>query len=151
MSQGMSIPVRRGKDVKAERGTTLRCRGWRQEAILRLLENNLENAEAPENLVIYMSIARAARDWNSFDRIVGALQTMREDQTLIMQSGKPIGLFPGQATTPLVIMANGNLVGDWSGEESRRKLDDMGLTVYPRHDGRSVAVYRQPGNPAGHL
>src|SRR6201999_4118166 len=84
MSQGISIPIRRGKEVKAERGTALRCQGWRQEAILRLLENNLENAEAPEDLVIYMSVARAARDWNSFDRIVGALQTMREDQTLIM-------------------------------------------------------------------
>jgi urocanate hydratase len=143
MSQGISIPLRRGKDVKAERGTTLRCKGWRQEAILRLLENNLENAEAPENLVIYMSIARAARDWNSFDRIIGALQTMREDQTLIMQSGKPIGLFPGQATTPLVIMANGNLVGDWSGEESRRKLDDMGLTVYP---GMTAAAWQYIGS-----
>ncbi|HUN97578.1 MAG TPA: urocanate hydratase [Bradyrhizobium sp.] len=142
-NQGMSIPVRRGKEVRAERGTALRCRGWRQEAILRLLENNLENAEAPDNLVIYMSIARAARDWNSFDRIVGALQTMREDQTLIMQSGRPIGLFPGQATTPLVIMANGNLVGDWSGEESRRKLDDMGLTVYP---GMTAAAWQYIGS-----
>ena len=139
----MTIPVRRGKEVKAERGTVLRCRGWRQEAILRLLENNLENAEAPDNLVIYMSIARAARDWNSFDRIVGALQTMREDQTLIMQSGKPIGLFPGQTTTPLVIMANGNLVGDWSGEESRRKLDDMGLTIYP---GMTAAAWQYIGS-----
>jgi urocanate hydratase len=143
LSQGTSIPVRRGKEVKAERGTTLRCKGWRQEAILRLLENNIENAEAPDNLVIYMSIARAARDWNSFDRIVGALQSMREDQTLIMQSGKPIGLFPGQATTPLVIMANGNLVGDWSGEESRRKLDDMGLTVYP---GMTAAAWQYIGS-----
>jgi urocanate hydratase len=143
MNQGISIPVRRGKEVKAERGAALRCKGWRQETILRLLENNLENAEAPDNLVIYMSIARAARDWNSFDRIVGALQTMREDQTLIMQSGKPIGLFPGQATTPLVIMANGNLVGDWSGEESRRKLDDMGLTVYP---GMTAAAWQYIGS-----
>jgi urocanate hydratase len=127
----MPIPVRRGSEVRAERGTTLRCKGWRQEAILRLLENNLENAEDPDNLVIYMSIARAARDWNSFDRIVAALATMREDQTLVVQSGKPIGVFPGQATTPLVIMANGNIVGEWSQEESRRKLDDMGLTIMP--------------------
>jgi urocanate hydratase len=139
----MNIPVRRGKDVKAGRGTELRCKGWRQEAILRMLENNLENAEAPDNLVIYMSIARAARDWDSFDRIVATLATMREDQTLIMQSGKPIGVFPGQATTPLVIMANGNLVGDWSGEESRRKLDDMGLTVYP---GMTAAAWQYIGS-----
>ena len=127
----MTIPVRRGHEVKAARGPGLRCKGWRQEAILRLLENNLENAEDPDNLVIYMSIARAARDWNSFDRIVATLSTMREDQTFVVQSGKPIGVFPGQSTTPLVIMANGNIVGEWSNEESRRKLDDKGLTIMP--------------------
>jgi urocanate hydratase len=127
----MSIPIRRGREVTAARGTALRCKGWRQEAILRLLENNLENAEDPDNLVIYMSIARAARDWKSFDRIVATLADMREDQTLVVQSGKPIGVFPGQATTPLVIMANGNIVGEWSREENRRHLDDMGLTIMP--------------------
>jgi len=127
----MSIPIRRGREVTAARGTVLRCKGWRQEAILRLLENNLENAEDPDNLVIYMSIARAARDWKSFDRIVATLADMREDQTLVVQSGKPIGVFPGQATTPLVIMANGNIVGEWSREENRRRLDDMGLTIMP--------------------
>jgi urocanate hydratase len=139
----MNIPVRRGKEVRAERGATLRCKGWRQEAILRLLENNIENAEDPDNLVIYMSIARAARDWKSFDRIVAALTMMREDQTLIMQSGKPIGLFPGQTTTPLVIMANGNIVGEWSQEESRRKLDDMGLTIMP---GMTAAAWQYIGS-----
>jgi urocanate hydratase len=127
----MNIPVRRGREVTAERGTTLRCKGWRQEAILRLLENNLENAEDPDNLVIYMSIARAARDWTSFDRIVATLATMRDDQTLVVQSGKPIGVFPGQSTTPLVIMANGNIVGEWSREDNRRRLDDAGLTIMP--------------------
>ncbi|MFZ0840659.1 MAG: urocanate hydratase, partial [Xanthobacteraceae bacterium] len=127
----MNIPVRRGREVTAGRGTTLRCKGWRQEAILRLLENNLENAEDPDNLVIYMSIARAARDWNAFDRIVATLTSMRDDQTFVVQSGKPIGVFPGQATTPLVIMANGNIVGEWSREENRRRLDDMGLTIMP--------------------
>ena len=139
----MSIPVRRGREVMAARGTALRCKGWRQETILRMLENNLENAEDPDNLIIYMSVARAARDWNSFDRIVAALTTMREDQTLVMQSGKPVGLFPGQTTTPLVIMANGNLVGDWTDEETRRKLDDMGLTVYP---GMTAAAWQYIGS-----
>jgi urocanate hydratase len=139
----MNIPIRRGKDVKAGRGTTLRCKGWRQEAILRLLENNLENAEDPENLVIYMSIARAARDWKSFDRIVATLASMREDQTLVVQSGKPIGVFPGQTTTPLVIMANGNLVGGWSDEDTRRKLEDMGLTITP---GMTAAAWQYIGS-----
>jgi urocanate hydratase len=127
----MNVPIRRGREVRAGRGPALRCQGWRQEAILRLLENNIENAEDPDNLVIYMSIARAARDWESFDRIVAALTTLREDQTLVMQSGKPVGIFPGQATTPLVVMANGNIVGEWSREESRRRLDAMGLTIMP--------------------
>ncbi|WP_426435374.1 urocanate hydratase [Bradyrhizobium genosp. P] len=139
----MNIPVRRGKDVKAGRGTELRCKGWRQEAILRMLENNLENGEAPDDLVIYMSVARAARDWKSFDRIVATLSTMREDQTLVMQSGKPIGVFPGQATTPLVIMANGTLVGGWSDEDHVRKFHDMGLTIYP---GMTAAAWQYIGS-----
>ena len=147
----MTIPVRRGREVRAARGTELRCRGWRQEAILRLLENNLENAEDPDNLVIYMSIARAARNWESFDRIVAALATMREDQTLVMQSGKPIGIFPGQATTPLVIMANGNIVGEWTAEESRRRLDDMGLTIMPGMTAAAWQYIGSPGNPARDL
>ena len=139
----MNIPVRRGREVTAARGPDLRCKGWRQETILRMLENNLENAEDPDNLIIYMSVARAARDWKSFDRIVAALTSMREDQTLVMQSGKPVGLFPGQTTTPLVVMANGNLVGDWTDEETRRKLDDMGLTVYP---GMTAAAWQYIGS-----
>jgi urocanate hydratase len=139
----MNIPVRRGKEVTAGRGTTLRCKGWRQEAILRMLENNLENAEDPENLVIYMSVARAARDWKSFDRIVATLLNLEEDQTFVMQSGKPIGVFAGQTTTPLVIMANGNIVGGWSDDENRRKLDALGLTVHP---GMTAAAWQYIGS-----
>src|SRR5947209_20118990 len=110
----MTIPLRRGRAVTAGRGLDLRCRGWRQETILRLLENNLENAEDPENLVIYMSIARAARDWQSFDRIIATLTSLREDPTLVMQSGNPIAAFPGQTTPPLVSMAHGNVGGEGS-------------------------------------
>jgi urocanate hydratase len=139
----MNIPVRRGKEVKAARGTTLRCKGWRQEAILRMLENNLENGEDPENLVIYMSVARAARDWKSFDRIVATLLNMEEDQTFVMQSGKPIGVFAGQTTTPLVIMGNGNIVGGWSDDENRRKLDALGLTAHP---GMTAAAWQYIGS-----
>lgn len=127
----MTVRRRRGREVTAARGTALRCKGWRQETILRMLENNLENAEDPDNLVIYMSIAKAARDWESFDRIVGTLTTLEIDQTLVMQSGRPVGVFPGQATTPLVVMANGNLVGGWSGEDKRREYEAAGLTITP--------------------
>ena len=137
----MAIARRRGREVTAARGTGLRCKGWRQETILRMLENNLENAEDPDNLVIYMSVARAARDWESFDRIVATLAEMEADQTLVVQSGKPVGLFRGQSTTPLVIMANGNIVGGWSDEENRRKLEDLGLTYIP---GMTAAAWPCP-------
>ena len=139
----MKMVVRRGREVRAQRGTTLRCKGWRQEAILRLLENNIENAEDPENLIIYMSVARAARDWTSFDRIVATLMAMSEDQTLVVQSGKPVAVFPGQATTPIVIMANGNIVGQWNTEENRQRLDDAGLTIYP---GMTAAAWQYIGS-----
>jgi len=139
----MTLAVRRGKEVTAQRGTELRCKGWRQETILRMLENNLENAEDPDNLVVYMSVAKAARNWESFDRIVATLARMESDQTLVIQSGKPVGLFSGQATTPLVIMANGNIVGGWSGEENRRKLEDLGLTYIP---GMTAAAWQYIGS-----
>lgn len=139
----MTIPIRRGREVTAQRGLELRCKGWRQETILRMLENNLENAEDPDNLVVYMSVARAARDWPSFDRIVATLSTMEADQTFVVQSGKPVGVFRGQSTTPLVIMANGNIAGAWSGEESRRRLEDMGLTYIP---GMTAAAWQYIGS-----
>lgn len=139
----MNIAVRRGREITAQRGLELRCKGWRQETILRMLENNLENAEDPDNLVIYMSVARAARDWQSFDRIVATLARLETDQTLVVQSGKPIGVFRGQSTTPLVIMANGNIVGGWSHEESRRHLEDLGLTYLP---GMTAAAWQYIGS-----
>ena len=98
--------------ITAQRGSELRCKGWRQEAILRLLENNLENAENPDALVVYMSVAKAARDWASFGRIVQALQRLQSNETLVMQSGKPVGVFRTGGHGPLVVMANGNLVPD---------------------------------------
>ncbi|NVZ65227.1 urocanate hydratase [Pseudomonas gingeri] len=99
-------------------GNQLRCRGWRQEALLRLLENVLAVGENPEELVVYAALGRAARDWPSHDAIVHALKTMREDQTLMIQSGKPIGLLQTHANAPLVIMANCNMVGQWARAEN---------------------------------
>ncbi len=118
------------RNVTAQRGTALRCKGWRQEALLRLLENTLEVGERPEELVIYAGSARAARDWDSFDRIVAALQRMEEDQTLVVQSGKPIGLFPTHRLSPLVLMANANVVGHWGTGDAFQALVDQGLTAY---------------------
>jgi urocanate hydratase len=129
--------------ITAMRGPDLRCRGWRQETILRLLENNLENAESPADLIIYMSWAKAARSWESFDRIVSALKRLEEHQTLIMQSGKPVGLFPTQGTTPLVLMANGNVVGAWAGDDDYRALEAKGLTIMP---GMTAAAWQYIGS-----
>ena len=90
-------------------GTALRCKGWRQEALLRLLENVLAVGEDPDNLVVYAALGRAARDWPSHDAIVRALLELEEDQTLIVQSGKPIGVLRTHPQAPIVIMANCNI------------------------------------------
>ncbi|MCL4802051.1 MAG: urocanate hydratase [Burkholderiales bacterium] len=129
--------------VTAQRGPRLRCKGWRQEAILRLLENNLENGENPDELVIYMSVAKAARDWGSYDRIVAALQRLENGQTLVMQSGKPIGVFATRAEGPLVVMANGNLVPAWSSDDQVEAFMRQGLTIVP---GFTAAAWQYIGS-----
>jgi urocanate hydratase len=131
------------RSIAAARGAELRCKGWRQEAILRLLENNLENAEDSESLVVYMSIAKAARDWDSFDRITQALKRLEDGETLVMQSGKPIGIFPTRSGGPLVVMANGNLVGRWSSDDELERLTAKGLTIYP---GMTAAAWQYIGS-----
>jgi urocanate hydratase len=118
------------RNIKAQRGGELRCKGWRQEAILRMLENNLENAERPEELIVYAGSAKAARDWESYDRIVEALKTMEEDQTLVVQSGKPIGLFRTHRLSPIAVIANGNVVGRWGNMAAWQELIDAGLSVF---------------------
>ena len=118
------------RNIKAQRGGELRCKGWRQEAILRMLENNLENAERPEELIVYAGSAKAARDWDSYDRIVEALRTMEEDQTLVVQSGKPIGLFRTHRLSPIAVIANGNVVGRWANMAGWQELIDAGLSVF---------------------
>ena len=116
--------------ITAARGTALRCRGWRQEALLRMLENNLENGERPEDLVVYASFAKAARDWDAYHAIVAALKRLGDDETLLIQSGKPIGVFRTHDRAPLVLMANGNLVGRWATPEVFWDLADRGLTIW---------------------
>ncbi|MBO1505504.1 MAG: urocanate hydratase [Serratia proteamaculans] len=111
-------------------GSTLRCLGWRQEALLRLLENVLAVGENPDELVVYAALGRAARDWPSHDAIVHALKTMREDQTLLVQSGKPIGLLQTHANAPLVIMANCNMVGQWAKAENFYRWEKENLICW---------------------
>ncbi|HLU01916.1 MAG TPA: urocanate hydratase [Advenella sp.] len=119
-----------GKRFEVTSGDQLRCKGWRQEALLRLLENVLSVGEDPDNLVVYAALGKAARDWPSHDAIVHALRTMTEDYTLVVQSGKPIGLLRTHANAPLVIMANCNLVGQWAKAEVFYELEKKGLICW---------------------
>ena len=120
------------RPVKAARGTELTARSWQTEAPLRMLMNNLDPAvaERPEELVVYGGIGRAARDWDSFDRIVDTLKRLEADQTLLIQSGKPVGVFQTHADAPRVLLANSNLVPRWSTWEHFNALDRKGLMMY---------------------
>jgi len=118
--------------VRAPRGTTLTARSWQQEAALRMLQNNLdpEVAEHPDELVVYGGSGKAARDWNSFDAMVRTLTTLKDDETMLVQSGRPVGVMQTHEWAPRVLIANSNLVGDWATWEEFRKLEAMGLTMY---------------------
>jgi urocanate hydratase len=118
--------------IRAPRGATLRCRGWHQEAALRMLHNNLDPdvAENPDELIVYGGTGRAARDWPSFHAIVRALESLANDETLLVQSGKPVGIFRTHPEAPRVLLANSNLVGHWSNWDEFNRLEKMGLTMY---------------------
>ncbi|MEU5853083.1 urocanate hydratase [Saccharopolyspora shandongensis] len=120
------------RPVRAPRGTTLTARSWSTEAPLRMLQNNLdpEVAERPDDLVVYGGTGKAARNWASFDAIVRELTTLREDETLLVQSGKPVGVLQTHEWAPRVLIANSNLVGDWANWPEFRRLDALGLMMY---------------------
>lgn len=120
------------REVRAPRGTTLRAGSWQTEAPLRMLMNNLdpEVAENPAELVVYGGTGRAARSWEAYDAIVRCLETLADDETLLVQSGKPVGVMRTHAWAPRVLIANSNLVGDWATWEEFRRLEDLGLTMY---------------------
>ena len=118
------------RSFEVTRGAALRCRGWRQEGLLRLLENVLAVGEDPDNLVVYAALGKAARNWQSHDAIVDALMSMDEEDTLIVQSGKPIGLVRTHAEAPIVIMANCNIVGRWAKPEVFYELQSKGLICW---------------------
>jgi urocanate hydratase len=120
------------RNIRSPRGTTLSARSWMTEAPLRMLMNNLdpEVAENPAELVVYGGIGRAARDWHCYDRIVDTLKTLREDETLLVQSGKPVGVFPTHADAPRVLIANSNLVPHWATWEHFNELDRRGLAMF---------------------
>ena len=118
--------------VRAPRGSEISCRGWIQEAALRMLMNNLdpEVAERPDDLVVYGGTGRAARSWEAFDAIVASLRSLGNDETLLVQSGKPVGVFKTHEDAPRVLIANANLVGRWANWENFRELEAKGLIMY---------------------
>jgi urocanate hydratase len=118
--------------IRAPRGTAITCKGWHQEAALRMLHNNLdpEVAERPDDLIVYGGTGRAARDWPSFHAIVRALRSLENDETLLIQSGKPVGIFRTHPESPRVLLANSNLVGHWSNWDEFNRLEKLGLTMY---------------------
>ncbi len=118
------------EDIKADRGTEISCKGWRQEALLRMLQNNLENAEKPKELIVYGGTGKAARNWESYDKIVEGLKALEEDETLLVQSGKPVGIFKTFENSPRVLIANSNLVPAWSNWEIFNDLEKQGLMMY---------------------
>ncbi|MDT4969883.1 MAG: urocanate hydratase, partial [Pseudonocardiales bacterium] len=118
--------------IRAPRGTALTARGWQTEAPLRMLQNNLdaEVAEHPEELVVYGGTGKAARDWPSYDAIIRTLTDLRLDETLLVQSGRPVGVMQTHEWAPRVLIANSNLVPDWANWEEFRRLEHLGLTMY---------------------
>jgi urocanate hydratase len=120
------------RPVRAARGSEISCKGWQQEAALRMLMNNLdpEVAEHPDDLVVYGGTGRAARSWPAFDAIVATLRSLEDDETMLVQSGKPVGVFRTNVWAPRVLLANSNLVGDWANWEQFRKLEAEGLIMY---------------------
>ncbi|HEY9349180.1 MAG TPA: urocanate hydratase [Acidothermales bacterium] len=120
------------RTIRAARGSSLTAKGWPQEAALRMLANNLdpEVAEHPEDLVVYGGTGKAARDWPSYDAIVRTLTTLDADETMLVQSGRPVGVFRTHEWAPRVLLANSNLVGDWATWEEFRRLESLGLTMY---------------------
>ena len=120
------------RSIRAPRGTSLTCKGWLQEAALRMLMNNLdpEVAERPDDLVVYGGTGKAARSWEAFDALVRSLRSLDADETLIVQSGKPVGIFRTHASAPRVLIANANLVPKWATWAIFRDLEDRGLTMY---------------------
>jgi urocanate hydratase len=119
-------------EITAPRGTTLSCKGWHQEAAMRMLMNNLDPAvaEKPESLIVYGGTGRAARNWECFHAIVQSLRTLENDETLLVQSGKPVGVFRTHLEAPRVLIANANLVGRWSNWDEFHRLEKLGLTMY---------------------
>src|ERR1700720_3370291 len=128
----MTTTIPETRTIRAPRGTRISCKGWQQEAALRMLMNNLdpEVAERPDQLIVYGGIGKAARKWEGYGAIVATLQRLENDETLLVQSGKPVGVFRTHANAPRVLIANANLVPHWATWDHFHELDKKGLMMY---------------------
>jgi urocanate hydratase len=128
----MTTAASETRTIRAPRGTQISCRGWQQEAALRMLMNNLdpEVAERPDQLIVYGGIGKAARNWECYDAIVATLKRLKNDETMLVQSGKAVGVFKTHENAPRVLIANANLVPHWATWDEFRRLDALGLTMY---------------------
>src|SRR4029453_7079152 len=135
------------RTVRAPRGTEISCRGWQQEAALRMLMNNLdpEVAERPQDLVVYGGNGKAARNWECFDAIVATLKRLGDDETLLVQSGKPVAVFKSHPEAPRVLIANSMLVPHWATADEFRRLEGLGLTMYGQMTAGSWIYIRTQG------
>ena len=133
------------RKIVAARGAELTCKGWRQEAILRMLQNNLENAERPEELIIYGGTGKAARNWECYDAIVDSLRKLEDDETLLVQSGKPVGVFRTHRLVPRVLIANAHIVPRWSTWDTFHELEAKGLIMYGQMTAGSWAYIGTQG------
>src|SRR5690606_23378537 len=120
------------RNIRAPHGAELSCKGWVQEAAMRMLMNNLDPsvAEDPDNLVVYGGTGRAARSWEAYEAIIRALQQLENNETLLIQSGKPVGIIRTHEDAPRVLLANSNLVGHWNNYEVFREMEKAGLMMY---------------------
>jgi urocanate hydratase len=137
--------MQKSRTVVAARGQSLRCRGWQQEGLLRLLENTIENGERPQDLIIYGGTGQAARDWLCYDRIVDSLKDLHPDETLVVQSGKPVARFRTRADGPRVVIANANLVGRYATWETFHELKSRGLIMYGQYTAGAWQYIGQQG------
>ena len=141
------------RTVRAPRGSELSCKGWGQEAALRMLMNNLdpEVAERPQDLVVYGGSGKAARNWECFEALVASLKQLADDETLLVASGKPVGVFRTHADAPRVLIANANLVPHWATADEFRRLEGLGSDDVRPDDRGVLDLHRHAGDPAGNL
>src|SRR3982751_2422080 len=125
-------PTQSTRSLRAPRGSAITCKGWQQEAAMRMLMNNLDEevAERPQDLVVYGGTGKAARNWDCYEAIVASLKSLDDDETLLVQSGKPVGIFRTHEYAPRVLLCNSNLVGHWNHWEKFHELDRAGLMMY---------------------